>query len=222
MPPSRLRIYDCREDSTEALWHELGVEVVQEACPDGPLGVLIDGLNEKTAIDLMQDDYGRDEEFTRLWRPWRPAAAMLTIWLLFQGGLAVADYQRLSHEKQAFNERIEALFREAFPDVRRVVDPRVQMERRLKALRGESGAGGGFLSLLTIVGAVLKDTPSLQLTGASFREGRLDLDVLTDNLQTLDAVKQALSAQPELSVELQSASAGSGQVEGRLRIQKAG
>jgi hypothetical protein len=61
----------------------------------------------------------------------------------------------------------------------------------------------------------------VEINGATFRGGRLDLDIRVANLQLLDTIKQSLVSGGGLEVEIQSATTGDDQrVQGRLRIQK--
>ena len=97
------------------------------------------------------------------------------------------------------------------------------MQQRLDALQRRQGTGGGFLSLLGQSGSVLKGTQGVQVSGATFRAGRLDVDLTVSNLQLLDELKQALMKSGRLSVEIQSATTGQDQrVQSRLRIQGVG
>jgi len=69
----------------------------------------------------------------------------------------------------------------------------------------------------------LKGMQGVQVSGATFRAGRLDVDLTVSNLQLLDELKQALMKSGRLSVEIQSATTGQDQrVQSRLRIQGVG
>jgi type II secretory pathway component PulL len=108
---------------------------------------------------------------------------------------------------------------ESFPGTRRVVDPRVQMQQQLEQLQRRAGSGGRFLTLLARSADVLRTAKDIEIAGASYRAGRLDVDLTAANLQVLDQLKQSLSARG-LVVEIQSAAADAGQrVKSRLRIQ---
>jgi general secretion pathway protein L len=115
--------------------------------------------------------------------------------------------------------QIEQTFREASPETQRIVNPRIQMQQQLDKLQKRQGAGGGFLSLLAQSGSVLKGMQGVEVSGATFRAGRLDVDLVVANLQLLDQLKQALMKGGRLSVEIQSATTGQDQrVNSRLRI----
>jgi general secretion pathway protein L len=187
-----------------------------------PLTLYAQGLDNRV-INLLQGAYGRSGEWARILRPWRATAALLLAGIVVSNVAVGVDYFRLSKESTQLREQIEATYREAFPETRRVVNPRVQMQQQLDRLQHRQGAGGDFLELLGRTGKVLKDIQGIEATGASFRAGRLDLDVTATDLQLLDKLKQDLARDGGLAVEIQSATAGSDKrVQGRLRIQGSG
>jgi general secretion pathway protein L len=170
-------------------------------------------------IDLLQGVYSRNQEWGKLWRPWRATAALLLAGVLLSNIVTGVDYFRLRNEREELNARMKSVFLESFPGTRRVVDPRVQMQQQLEQLQRRAGSGGRFLTLLARSADVLRTAKDIEIAGASYRAGRLDVDLTAANLQVLDQLKQALSAHG-LEVEIQSAAADAGQrVKSRLRIQ---
>jgi len=170
-------------------------------------------------IDLLQGSYSRTQEWGKLWRPWRATAALLLAGTLISNIVTGVDYFRLHGEQEALNERMQAVFLEAFPGTKRVVDPRVQMQQQLEQLQRRAGGSARFLSLLARSANILRTAQDIEISGASYRAGKLDVDLTAANLQVLDQLKQSLAASG-LSVEIQSAAADAGQrVKGRLRIQ---
>jgi general secretion pathway protein L len=170
-------------------------------------------------IDLLQGPYSRNQEWGKLWRPWRATAALLLAGVLLSNIVTGVDYFRLRGERDDLNARMQAVFMESFPGTRRVVDPRVQMQQQLEQLQRRAGSSAQFLVLLARSADVLRTAKDIEISGASYRAGRLDVDLTASSLQVLDQLKQSLSAHG-LEVEIQSAAADAGQrVKGRLRIQ---
>ncbi len=171
-------------------------------------------------IDLLQGPYSRNQEWGKLWRPWRVTAALLLGGILLSNIVTGVDYFRLSGEQDELNARMQTVFMESFPGTKRVVDPRVQMQQQLEQLQRLAGSGAQFLTLLARSADVLRTAKDIEIAGASYRAGRLDVDLTAANLQVLDQLKQSLSARG-LAVEIQSAAADAGQrVKSRLRIQE--
>lgn len=198
------------------------VEVEPASAGDAqPLAILARGRAQTGAIDLLQGGYSRREELGRLLRPWRATAALLAAGLILTAVSTGIDYYRLSRQQEELTVRIEQLYRQTFPDAKRVVNARAQMEQRLKALQRRAGqAGTDFIGLLGETASVLHQTRGVRIQGASYRDGRLDLELTADNLQVLDQLKQKLAASGRLTAEIQSATTEAGQkVKSRIRVQ---
>ena len=192
---------------------------IQPRVDRDPLLDMAATLSADLPLNLLQGRYSRREQLSRLWQPWRATAALLVAGLVLGGGYLGADYYRLGQEQAQLQAASAELFRQAMPGAR-LVNPRAQLQQRLTAL--ERGAGGGqadFLALLQQAGPVLRGTGGLELQGANFRDGTLDLELTVSNLQVLDQLKQQLAQAGGLVAEIQSATAdGDQRVKSRLRI----
>ena len=217
VPPLRLL-----GDPAPALAEE-GFELRAAATRD-PLLAMADSLAGGLPLNLLQGRYSRSEQLSRLWQPWRATAALLVAGLALGVTYLAIDYYRLDQQQTQLSAAIERVFRQALPDATRMVNPRVQLEQRLNALqRGVGGSQADFLALLQQAGPVLRATGGLELQGANYRDGTLDLELTVANLQVLDQVKQQLGQGGGLVAEIQSATAdGDQRVKSRLRIAAAG
>lgn len=103
------------------------------------------------AIDLLpRDGRAGRSKLGRLHVP-RAAWALVAAIAMLQLALDGARTWSLSRERAALAARAQAVFREAFPQAKAVVDARLQMERNLAELRRSRGlaAGDDFLTRLT-------------------------------------------------------------------------
>ncbi len=200
----------------------LDIDVTDEPASGLPLSVMAAAYDDKTSINLLQGPYSRRERVSRYWRPWRAAAGLLVGFVLVQFVITIADKQRLDAKKQALQTEIEQIYRQTFPDARKVVKPKLQMERALKSMRGGGTASdGGFAELLAQAGAQFKEADKLAVQRLSYKSGQLDVSLFIGDLQALDQLKQRLVDQGGLQVEIQSATAKGNQVEARLKIKGA-
>lgn len=217
--PARVHLIDADLDAPLAAAVE-DVEFVREICHAHPLPLLVRNFDAQGAINLLQNEYSRREQLGRLWRPWRAAAALLAVWLVFNIGLTVFESIQLAREQGQLTAQVEQLYRKTFPDARKVVNVRVQMQRGLDALRANADAGSAdFLNLLAASGAALHDNSAITLRGISYKDRQLEIDLEAGDMQALDQLKQRLM-QSALAVEIQSAAAKEGKVEGRLQIRR--
>ena len=198
------------------------VELVDERVQ--PLEILARGWAQGPAINLLQGAYSRREEWGRLLRPWKASAALLLAGFILIGFTTGLNYYHLSQQREQLSAQIEDVYRKAFPRAKRIVNPRAQMEQKLKQLRRQTGGGNAdFLAMFAETADVVRATKGIKVRGASYRNGRLDLDLQADNLQILDGLKQALVSSGLMSAEIQSASTEADQkVKSRMRVQVKG
>lgn len=224
--PETVHLYDFRGESAAEEpdpFGEAGIAVETRSDAAGILELLARQSDEAAPIDLLQGRYSRREQLGKVLRPWWPAAALLAGIALVNGATRATEYFRLSGEVERRGAAIERIYRETFPDARRVVDARAQMEDKLATLRaGGSASADGFLDLLGSASASLNQAPGLEVQRLSYRDGHLDLAVTTSDLQAIDTLKQHLASDARLEAEIQSATARDGKVEARLQVKGKG
>jgi len=213
--PQRLRVFDARTDASEPL-------PLDEALPGGMSVVTnVSGLQwisdsaSSQPLNLLQGDYSRREQWGRLLRPWRPAAALFLLWLLIQGGMALFDLSTLHQQEAQLDEQMEALYRSSFPEARKVVDPRLQMEQKLAALKS---GDRGFMKLAVSAAPALRNT---LVKGLRYQDGALDIDLSLPDMAALDVVRAALESRG-LQVTIGNAAQQDGKVESRVTVRGGG
>lgn len=220
-PPARIDVYGCDEPELQAVCARHGVTTVSHASSQAvelPALALQAGL-PGSELNLLQGAYAPRSRTRQRLRPWYASAALAAgLLLLVLAGRTYENY-RLQEQNRQLAQRIEQVFRQAFPEVKRVVNPRAQMRHRLARLRGEAGAADqGFVELLARVAPVMSQTRGLQLQTLRYQNGRLDLQLEVRDLQTLEELQNRLTAKGGLKIELKSANASDNKVQGRLLI----
>lgn len=213
-----LRIYDARPDEDG---FEVGIDlpVAYEKVAD-PLRLLIQGTESAPMINLLQGEYSRKEQLGKFWRPWRLTAVLLAVWLVVQSLTAVWELFSLRSRDAELYAAIEQVYRDTFPQAKNVVNPRLQMERKLDDLRG-GGGGKAFNHLLAGSGAVLAVNKGLTVKSLRYKQGELELELDVEGLPVLDQLKSALQ-EKKLNVEVRSATARGDKVESRIVIREVG
>lgn len=200
----------------------LDVEISDEPASGLPLSVMAAAYDDKNTINLLQGPYSRRERVGRYWRPWRAAAGLLLGVVLVQFATGFVDQQRLEAQRLALKAEIDQIYLKTFPQARKAVNAKVQMERALNSMRGGGSAGdSGFADLLAQAGAQFKETEKLAVQRLSYKGGQLDVSMFIGDLQALDQLKQRLVDKGGLQVDIQSATSKGNQVEARLKIKGA-
>lgn len=125
-------------------------------------------LSPARPLNLMQGELAPRGAFT--WRVSRQAVVLAAAIVVAQLAFTAADAWRLEREHRALEARREAVFREAFPEAKVVVDPELQMARNLGDLRRTRGHAGGDEFLLQLTRVAERGTP---VRGIDFANGKL-------------------------------------------------
>lgn len=146
-------------------------------------------------LDLLQGAYApRGFALENLSR-FKPALAILGLIVLLQGAATLADGWRLKREQRQLAARMEASFRQAFPEATAVVDPVLQMQRQLAALTRAAGRpeAGDFLPLLAQVAPLLEAAGDARLVGIGFDRGVLRLDLMLAGNDAAEGLRRRLA-----------------------------
>lgn len=174
------------------------------------------GLAGSAHINLLQGVYNPNKNFDNNWRPWRwtmVLAACLCA-ALFAGKWI--DVQQLEKQEAQLDFQIANAFKQALPG-KRMQRPRRQIQSALDGLGVVNT--DGFTNRLSQVAASIATQPQTELKTIGYRKGRFDLDLTTDAVPTLDALKSELAKRGSLGMSVQSANREKNVVRGRVRIE---
>jgi len=221
IPPQQIMILsDSKSTPILSELTALGIPLTEQTSEPDILASFAQEIVKNPPLNLLQGLYLPQNKVVNLLRPWRLTASLLILW----GGLHLAkqwiEYQQLNQQRQHLNTQIEKRYRKTFPEARKIVNPRVQMEQKLKALRTQQNSTPNdkpFLFILNQISPLLIRTPGLSLKRIDYRQGHFDIQLTVANLPALEHLKQRLS-HLKLTVEIQSATSRGKSVESRLRI----
>lgn len=191
--------------------------------PDGPLPLLVPGAFDRKAINLLQGDYAPSTGMEKTWKPWRVAAILIAVLFALSLVKQASTLYQLNAQNKQLDAVIESIFRDALPDVQRIVNPRAQMESRLAAARAASGAiDAPFLTAVDIISRAVTSAPNSRIEALSFRNGVMELKISVPGVDTLDRIQKEVVADGQLDASILSATPRSEGVEGRLRVSPSG
>ncbi len=181
--------------------------VTRLASPDAPL------------IELMQGEFARHDDATRLAAPLGWLGATAAAALLTFVGLQIGEAWMLSNAADRLREDSAKLYRELFPDEQRIVNPVAQMRAHLASAGVQtSDDARDFLDLFAPAARVIASQP-VELRNLTFNGTRGDasIEVLAREFAILEELKSGLDG-VGLSVEIASAEQEQGIIRARLRI----
>jgi general secretion pathway protein L len=179
-----------------------------------------DGQTLDAAAALALDDASTGRGSTALgdlYQRWRWPLALLALWGVLAGGLVGYRVHTLERERALLAGQMETLYRDHFPEARRVVDPPAQMAQQLRRLRQSSGADP-LLRLLGAVSGPLTGLPGYALDDLRYQDGVLEMAVRTADLAALEALSAPLS-EARVRMSRLSASAENGATRARIRVE---
>ena len=137
----------------------------------------------------------------------RPAAWILGAALAIQAAALIIDWSSLANEQRALRQQMESRFRAAFPDAVAVVDPALQMRRKLAEAHHAAGQfdSSDFLPLIEQVAAAAKELPAGAVRIVSYEGGRMTLELSAIDEASVRRIVARLT-QSGLSVDTSPAS----------------
>lgn len=146
-----------------------------------------------------------------------PALRIAAIFLLVAFSVQLvsewARYAYYSNQAEKSQAAAITLYKKLFPNERRIVSVRKQMEAHLN----EGSGGDGGLPVLTKIAEAVQGS-GLVAQRVDFSSGVLTLDIEARGLTEIDALKQKLQ-DVGLQAEIVSANAQNGAIRGRLRVE---
>ncbi len=147
----------------------------------------------RAPLSLLQGPYVLRGRWTFQPAQWVRAGALAACIALVLIGIEVSEAARLGSRAETLHRQTEEVFRQAFPDVRRVVNPRAQMNSRLKALG--SGTADPFLALTNVFFTGLKTVPAVEVRDLRYyaERGELGASVAYRDYGDLERLKAAVA-----------------------------
>ena len=147
-------------------------------------------------VNLMQGIFAPSNESQKRaldWRRWQVPAAMSTLCVLGSASMALAEGQMMKSQASEMRGETERVFKQAFPHVSRVVNPRAQLRAEL----AKSGADGDvFLELSSLVTLAVSEQEGLDIQSIRFDadQGQLQASVLFSSYGDMASLKQKIEA----------------------------
>jgi len=186
-----------------------------------PLVVFCGNYKQAMPLNLLQHEFKTKRKTSGYWQHWRLAASLTAIWLVLHLGLTGFQHAQLKQENIVSKAKIEKIYKRSFPKSRKIVNPRVQMEQKLKELKGNTGnSNKGLIFLLAeAFGTNDQDKKNITLQSLTFRNNRMDIGLESSNLQAIENLNKNLNSNKNIKSEITSSSSEKDKVKGNLRIE---
>jgi len=226
--PEKILLF-CEQENTTAfdtlkaenVFGDNDIEVNSIVYNTHPLVVFCGNYKQALPLNLLQHEFKARRKTSGYWQHWRLAASLTAIWLVLNLGLTAFQKTQLKQENIATKAKIEKIYKRSFPKSRKIVNPRVQMEQKLKALKSNTGnSSKGLLFLLAeSFGRLNPDKKNITLQSLTFRNNRLDVGLESSNLQAIENLNKKLNKNKNIKSAITASSSEKDKVKGILRIE---
>lgn len=200
-----LTVYGASDLKTWAQQHNWAYS---ERAFDDILTVLAGQLPEIAALNLLTPEYAVRQAATGQTKRWLPAIGLLALALVLQYGWELRLNWQLQDQAQQLDQQTQALFKSTFPDIKRIVNVKVQAGQRLQELQKQHQAGSSeFLRLLYAAGEGMTQQPGLRLRGLNFTDNGLQLRLQAAEDAALQQFSQILQSAWTVNVQVLEKSA---------------
>lgn len=221
--PERIAFYGCPPSDESIMGDAITSQCQLVQHPPLGSGNLIELLANNpltaTSLNLLQGEYAPSSRIRQRLRPWYTSVAMAGVLILFGFVGSVIEYVSLKQQSAELDQQITQVFRQTFPDVKRIVNPTSQMRSRIAELRGKGRSSGpDFSQMLAMVAPVVANTKGVTAQHLRYQTGQMEILLETPDLQSLENLKNRLGDAVPWEVELKSANSTENKVQGRILI----
>lgn len=220
--PEKIILFQLNGDDHEPLEHNKldNTEIINVAYNQHPLVIFCGNYKQAMPLNLLQHEYKPVSKNNLQLKKWRVAAAMAFIWLGLYLGNVSYQGTKMESSNQDLRAKIIQIYKESFPESRKIINARVQMEQKLTELRsGGSNNNMGLISLLAASHQALTSNKNITLKSIDYRNNNLNIAITSTNLKSVERLNTTLNSST-LKSEIISATSENNLVKGRLRIKR--
>lgn len=150
------------------------------------------------AGNLLSGDFAARAKASGLAATLQPVAILLAVMVSLQAAFIVIDAWRLDQRRLSLEREMIQVFRDAFPQAQAIVDPPLQMQRNLDAMKRARGQGSADdpRLLLAQLTSILSVTPTLVPQRVTLADGVASLDVTVPDAQMQSTLKAQAASVP--------------------------
>jgi general secretion pathway protein L len=197
------------------------IETINIVYNTHPLVVFCAHYRQAMPLNLLQHKFKPKRKTSGYWQHWRLAASLASVWLVLHLSLAGIQLSKLQNENNITSAQIEDIYKKTFPDSRKIVNPRVQMEQKLNELKNSAGNNSNSILFLLAesFGTLSQDKTNITLQSLTFRNSRMEIGLDGSNLQAIENLNKNLNSSTKIKSEITSSSSEKDKVKGSLRIE---
>jgi general secretion pathway protein L len=141
--------------------------------------------------------------------------------VILQISVLLNGYWQKKQELATLEAQTVSLFKQTFPEVKRLVNIKVQAEQQLIDLKKQSKSKGSqFMQLLYETGEVLTVNSAVEMRQLDYINEILQIQLNAPDISQVEQIKQQLESSDALSVKIQSTEVTSNSVQVNYEIKQ--
>jgi general secretion pathway protein L len=203
-----LQSYTPPPEALDAEWHislcELPLQLFAENLPI-------------SRVNMLQGMYRTIAPWKKHWAQWRLPTLLAGILLILSIANYGLEYIQLRQQQQQLQQQMTSLYRQMFPEEKRVINPKAQLKQHLQALQ-QAPLTDSFLNQLSSLAPLLHTTEGLDLQQLQFDANKKEfrLSIIAKDFQTIEQFRsQTNSLFETATTNMQNQD---GQVRGTLMV----
>ncbi|GAB4344655.1 MAG: hypothetical protein Kow0089_21310 [Desulfobulbaceae bacterium] len=170
---------------------------------DHALALALEGMRKKTVFNFRKEEFA-PQKLLLAGRTQLVAAAVLAVLLL--GGFTLylgMDYRRLKARYDELGTRMEAVFRETFPETTRIVDPLLQMKTNVRDVQAPATSTPVFsgdkrtLNILADISGRIPKSVKIHVSRLVIDKESVAIKGTTDTFNNVNLIRSSLRRSPE-------------------------
>ena len=174
--------------------------------------------NSKGFINLLQGEFSGFGQWRKILLLWRTPLVLALLLLLSISLSSLFEAYLYESKAMLYKSKTVSLYKNTFPGTA-VVQPRLQMQRKLNKMLGDRDEKGAFWSILTEIAEVYSDLgyTGFKLNSIQFNDDKFDLTINSDSIKKIDKFRELLSS-GKVDASVSDVSQSGDNVYGNLRV----
>lgn len=210
----------------EMMTEGLNVQRVEDTDIEVPLSVVAQAYNsyaQPTRINLRQQQY-RPARKKRKGQSsgvnFKPAAIAAGVLFTIAYATQVVEYIQLGNQSEQLEIAIESTYKEAFPNEKRIVNVRSQLNQHMSSLGLEGSAKSSMLALMSELEGAFQANRDVRLQMLRYESDTLKMQVKANSFASLENFRKVANQSGQVIVEQGPVNNQAGAVSGALTVKK--
>jgi len=210
----------------EVMAQDLNLQRVEETDIEVPLSIVAQAYNsysQPARINLRQHQYRsqrKKRKGQKTAASFKPAAIAASVLFVVAYATQVFEYVQLGQQSDQLEQAIVETYKEAFPNEKRIVNVRAQLNQHMDSLGLEGSEKASMLALMSELESAFKANRDVRLQLLRYEADTLKMQVKANSFASLENFRKVANQSGTITVEQGPVNNQAGAVSGALTVKK--